>query len=207
MVSAVNKTKLGQRVLDLGGGAAGDRTGAFVQISDNEGMRATYGTFIGGYAPPATPTDILTIRGTASKLVRIKGIYMSGTATAAANIQIKLIRRSAANTGGTSASAGAVPHDVSDDASAAVTALYSVLPTGLGTAVGTVHGGRLNLAPAANGSIDRLWLDFGWRNEKGIILSGTTDILALNLGGAAWPAGGLLDIDLCWSEETIETVL
>ena len=206
MPSAIIRTKVGRRVLDLGGTAAGDRTGAFVEISDNEGLRATYGAFVSGFVPAATPTDIFRIVGGSTKLVRIKSIYLSGTATAASNIIVNFVQRTVMNTGGTTAGVTAGAHDSTDDAVAGTVQTYSVNPTALG-AGNVIAGGRLNLAPAANGSIDRLLFDWSWRNDKCPTLNNSNQSFCLNLGGAAWPAGGALDINLTWTEEAIETVL
>lgn len=187
----------GIQVLSLNG----DGNPPFTNGADNEPQRATFGATISAIVPPATPTDLLTIRGAAGEVVRIKSIVIAGTATSATNIIVDMIRRSAANTGGTTVPITGRSHDLADGAANATVAYYTANASGLGTAVGTLHSARLNLAPAANGSIDRIQWQFTWVNDKAIVLRGATDILAINLRGAAWPAGGALDIDLEWTEE------
>ncbi len=206
MPSAVLKTKLGQRVLDVGGAAAGDRTGAFVPISDIEPMRATFGAFSGNFVPAANATDVLQLIGSATKLIRLKAIYISGTATAAANIIVNIIQRSALNTGGTPVAITPGQHDANDDAAAATLQYFTANPTGLGAGK-TIRGGRLNLAPAANGAIDRLLFDWSWHNDKSPLLLTAAQSICVNLGGAAVPAGGSLDISCEWTEEALEAVL
>lgn len=206
MPSAIIRTKLGRRVLDLGGTSANDRTGAFVEISDNEGLRATYGAFVAGITPAATPTDVFQIVGSATKLIRLKSIYLSGTATTASNIIVNLIQRTVANTGGTTSPVTGGQHDSTDDAITATLRTYTANAASLGTGT-TVGGGRLNLAPAANGSIDRLAFDWSWRNEKAPVIQGVAQSFCVNLGGVAWPVGGALDIHINWTEEAIEAVL
>lgn len=174
----------------------------FIEQTDNEPMRATYGLFLPGIVPAATPTDVLQIGGSATKTIRLKSIIVAGTATAASNIIVRLIRRSAANTGGTSTTPAPVSRDTTNDAATAVVRLYSANPTGLGAAVGSIaDGGRLNLAPPANGSIDRLLVQYSWQMDQAFILRDATQFLSLNLNGDAWPAGGVLDISLAWTEE------
>jgi len=187
----------GMQVLSLNG----DGNPPFTNGADNEPQRATFGAAITNITPAATPTDFLTIAGAAGKIIRVKSLMLAGVATSASNILIDLIRRSAANTGGTTVPITGRSHDTADGAASAVLAYYTANPSGLGTAVGTLHSARLNLAPAANGSIDRLQWQFTWVNDKAIVLRRATDILAINLKGAAWPAGGALDIDLEWTEE------
>ena len=192
------------RAVDISGAG----TGPYIMGADNEPETATFGATTLTFVPGSTPTDVLTIAGTsavnfygAQKIIRLKEIVISGTATAASNIIVNLVRRSSANTGGTFAAITPRGHDINDGASAATVNYYTANATGLGTTVGTVHAGRLNLAPAATGVIDRLIWDWSWKNDKALLLRGPNDILALNLGGAAWPAGGAVEIDLTWTEE------
>lgn len=173
----------------------------FIEQTDNEPMRATFGAFITGFTPAATPTDVLLFQGSASKVIRVKSVLLMGTATAASNIIVNLIRRSAANTGGTAVAVPAVTRDSTNDVATCTVNRYTANPSALGTAVGTIDGGRLNLAPAANGSIDRLFFQYAWQMEQAFVLRGTSEFLAINLGGAAWPSGGALDISLAWTEE------
>ena len=177
-----------------------DGFGTRVPVCDNEPLRATYGMFITGYTPAANPTDFLTITPSGSKIARIKSLVFAGAATTASNIIVNVIRRSTANTGGTSAAKIGVPRDTQNDASAMNIQLYSANPASLGTIVGTIDGGRLNLAPAANGGIDRLIYQYSWLNDQALIVR-PGDFLSLNLAGAAWPAAGILDFGIMWSEE------
>jgi hypothetical protein len=173
----------------------------FIEQTDNEPMRATYGLFLPGVTPAANPSDVLAIAGSATKIIRVKSILLAGTATAATNVIARLIRRSAANTGGTASAPVGVTRDTANDAATAALQLYSANPTGLGAAVGEVDGGRLNLAPAANGSIDRLLFQYSWQMDQAFVLRGASQFLCLNFNGGAWPAGGLLDISIMWTEE------
>jgi hypothetical protein len=195
--------RLGQAVLGLrdNAGFGGALEDTSVPITDSEPQRATYGLFVAGLAPAATPTDVIVLQGSATKVIRLKSIMIAGTATAAANVIAYLIRRSTANTGGTSTTPAGVLRDTGSDAVTATVRQYSANPSGLGTAVGTIDGGRLNLAPAANGSIDRLLFQYTWQMDQAMVLRGASEFLALNFNGAAWPAGGVLDISLMWTEE------
>src|ERR1700744_968787 len=53
-------------------------------------------------APAASATDFFPIRGSASGPVRVRRIFCSGTSTAAATAMVQVVKRSTANTGGTS---------------------------------------------------------------------------------------------------------
>ena len=186
----------GQMLVDVG-----DGSGARLFMSDNDPLRGTYAAFIYGYTPPANPTDVLMIQGSASRIIRVRAIVVTGTATAASNIGIYTVRRSTPNTGGTVTNPALIARDNNDAVATALISLYSVLPTGLGTLLGNADGGRLNIAPAANGGIDRLALQYSWLNDKAPILRGVNDCLCINLGGSAWPAGGQLDFNIVLSED------
>jgi hypothetical protein len=192
------------QVLQKSNGVAALRdptSGALIQLSDNDPTRGTYSIFIPGVTPAATPTDILTLQGSASKLIRVRQIIITGIATAASNVQILVNRRTTPNTAGTKTNPALVAHDPSDDAATCVLALYSANPSGLGASLGIQDGGRLNLAPAANGGIDRLLLQYGWLNDKAPVLNGISDFLCIGLGGAAMPAGGNFDFSILVSED------
>jgi hypothetical protein len=169
-------------------------------LVSSDGAKATYRYASLGSTPAATPTDLLTLAGSGTKTVRVKTIKVSGLATTAGQIPVSLVRRSAVNTGGTSTNPTAIKHDINDAAATAVLALYTVNPTGLGTAVGNVGAKRLFLNVSTAQEDQAVW-DFSTRQDKALVLRGTTDILALNFGGAAVPAGGVLDFEIEWEED------
>lgn len=190
------------RNMQQGGVAMLDNGDGFpVPLADNDPQRWTYSFVALGVTPAASPTDILTIQGSASKIIKVRSIGLAGSALAATNILPTLIRRSTANGAGASTAPVFAKHDNNDPVATAVATLYSANPASLGNAVATLDGGRLNLAPAANGSIDRLVFQYGWFNEKPIVLRGVNDWLCLNLGGAAIANTPLLDISVIITEE------
>jgi hypothetical protein len=75
-----------------------------------DGNKATYSANILGLVSVATATDIFTIYGSATKTIKILRIGISATQTTGGAVNIQLIKRSTANTGGTSASSTAVVH-------------------------------------------------------------------------------------------------
>jgi hypothetical protein len=173
----------------------------FIPVIDTEPMRATYSVFIPGVVPAANPTDLFQIRGSATKIIRVKALWVEGIATAASDITLRLIRRSAANTGGTSTAPVGVARDTTNDPATAALALYSANPTALGGAVGVAGGGRLNLAVANSNLIDRVALADNYLDTQAHVLRGGAEWLSLNLNGDAWPAGGVLNLRIIWSEE------
>lgn len=181
----------------------GDGSGTRVPIADNDPLRSTFACFLAGLNPAANPTDLIQISGSASSIVRIRSLTFTGIATSASNIFINTVRRSTLATGGTSSLATLVNRDNLDNLATAQVKVFTANPSGLGTLIGVADGGRLNIAPAANGGIDRLALQYSWMNDKAPILRGVNDCLCINLGGLAWPAGGALDVNIVLSEDAI----
>jgi hypothetical protein len=171
-----------------------------VIATPTDGVDQTYSATV-SFTAPATATDILTITGSASKAVRIAKIMVSCTQTTAGLGTFYLLKRSTANTGGTSTILTAVPHDSQNNAATAVIRAYTVNPTALGTLVGNMAIFKKEFpAPAfANSDVNPLVLVFGG-NSQGITLRGTGEILCLNLNSIT-QTGNIIAITITWTEE------
>lgn len=144
------------------------------------------------------------IIGSASKVVRVKRIQVSGmTLTAVAYHSINIEKLSTASTGGTSTTLPAVPLDSNDAAATAVVKAYTVAPT-KGTLVGTIASWRAlwqATVAAAAGTTDWFVFNFGDMQEtKGVTLRGIAQELAL-VTPVVLASAGTLAIDIEWTEE------
>lgn len=175
----------------------------FQPTPSNPTTRITYRAAIIGLVPAATPTDILTISGSATKsTVVVDRIECSGFATTAGAMDIVAVKRSAINTGGTSTAPVKVPLDANNTlASGAVVAAYTVNPSTLGTAVGPIRADKFFL-PVAAGTLDsKVTWDFGSvPYSRHVVLRGVGQVLAINLNGGALPAGTTVDCSVEWFE-------
>lgn len=160
-----------------------------------DGLRATYSASTVAAAGVVGDTIVLT--GSATKTIRILRVDVSGTATAATDVDLQVFKRTTADTGGTTGTAPTiVKHDTNDPAATATIALYTAAPTaGTGAAV---RAGKLLTSTATTQAPPQAW-DFGTRPSHGIVLRGTAEQGAINLSAA--PAGGSFDIDVEWTEE------
>ncbi|MBV8656613.1 MAG: hypothetical protein JO142_02200 [Burkholderiales bacterium] len=176
--------------------AAPGTLGALAVSTD--GVKATYGVVGVAATPAAAATDFVTLSGSASKTVRVKRVAVSGLATTAGTMDVSLVKRTAANTAGTSSAPTIGQHDSTDAAATAAVAQYSVNPTGVGTGV-AIKNQKLNFGLAgASGTI--VW-DFSTRNDKAVVLRGASQFLAINLNGQAVPAGGSISYEIEWEED------
>lgn len=166
-------------------------------------VKASYLAFTSSFTPGANPTDIFTITGSASKLIRVLSMFISSVQTTAGVNLWQILKRSTANSGGTSATITTVRSDQNDAAETAVVRQYTANPT-LGSVVGVVWSGHLAAPaltsaslPANIGSFVNFTEDLG----KPIILRATSDVLSWNFGGVALPAGLAIRAGVRWTEE------
>ena len=159
------------------------------------------------FTPAATPTDMVTIIGSATKTVRVLSFVITTTNTAAGSQTFILAKRSTADTTGTFVPTAGVPHD-SDDVATAVAGHYTANPGGLGTLVGNINIVRAAspvLVPATfagivfNAGVELLPIVDGL--VKPITLNGVAQTLALNFAGAALVAGQIHAYRIVWTEE------
>lgn len=161
------------------------RAGAASAVPVVASSDPAYSCFI-AVSTAASATDVITIQGSASKIVRIKKIRLQAVHSANVGVQAMFIKRSAADTGGTSSSATIAPRDSADAAATAVVKSYTVNPSGLGAAVGTVDGAFLSANTAATPTIpsDRVETRYGENGSRDLVLRGTSEFLAINLNAA-----------------------
>lgn len=168
------------------------------QFIDTSGREASYACSA-NVTLAATPTDVVTIYGSATTNVRIRHVEVSGIATVAGGMQGTLTVRSTANTAGTSTATTAVPMDSTSAAATGTCRSYTANPTGLGTAVGAIRTVNIPM-PLIAGGVPPIVFDFSTRNSQPIILRGTAQGLVLNLGGGAVPTGGTVQVAIEWTE-------
>lgn len=180
-------------------------TPALAQFQPTPGAKAfrpTYQASIAGLVTAASATDFFTIQGSATKLVTVTSLECYGTATTAATADILLIKRSAANTTGTSTSPAGVPLDSNSAAATAVVKAYTANPGALGTAVGTIGSAKLGLPlPATGAAIQRLQFLLGEGPfVQPVVLRGVAQTLALNGNAATLGTGAQVNCSVTWTE-------
>lgn len=160
----------------------------------------TYRAFVNGLSVAASATDVFTLTGNANTTVTVNELWVSCTATATGTIELLVIKRSTADTAGTSASVTAVPNDSQNPAAGATALSYTANPT-TGNAVGTVLAYKHPCQAVGSGNYAVTRVRF---NESGqgqpITLRGTAQQLVVNLNGATITGGGF-DIGMSWNEQ------
>lgn len=158
----------------------------------------TYSASFNGLVPPATPTDFFCITGSASKTIFVKRIDITGTASTQAVADLLVIRRSAANTGGTSTTATAASHDSTNPAATATVTGYTANPSALGASAGTIDAFKITLA-AVTAQVNERIKTYGVEDMQAVRLRGTNEQLCLNANGVT-NAGNNYDVAVDWIE-------
>lgn len=164
----------------------------------------TYSAGITNLSIAAAPSDVFTITGSAGKTIRVNKIIASGIATSDANVLLQLIKRSSANSGGTSTTLTAVPHDVSNGVATATVRAYTANPT-VGAVVGTLRTGRVAIGSASPSSASptaskQVEVFSASSRGQAIVLRGTAEVLAVNMN-ASTLTGGSMSFAIEWTEE------
>jgi hypothetical protein len=172
------------------------------QVVNLENQRPTYSIGVQNFAIASGATDVFILNGSATKTIRITHIEFSMTTTTAVVIPVSLVKRSTANTGGTTGSAVVGVHDSNDAASTATNLFYATNAATLGTIVGTLYRARKYFSEVATPTSEAQTCDwsFGQNGDKPIVLRGTAQGLAINLNGTAF-AGGTMTITCTWTED------
>ena len=157
-----------------------------------------------GIALVAAATDVACITGSATKIVRLQGIRVSGTATPTAlSTAVLLTKHASADTLGTPAVTTALPTPYSLDTAnptvSATTTAYTANPTINDAAPGIIDGALLNfgLTTAANAP-----LHFDYYNRlyaEAPTLRGVAQQVCVNLN-AVTVTGGLMTVEFRWTE-------
>jgi hypothetical protein len=175
---------------------------------DSEGRDLSYEskeTFFaasGPWTPPATPSDMWIMNGSASKTIRIYHISFAATQTTGGVNTFYLIRRSTANSAGTAVAATLIKADTSNATATATAQHYTANPTP-GATVGNIRVVRAFCpAPAGLNSINMELANTSPNIiSQPITLRGTAEGVALNFNGVALPAGMSMSLNVMWTEE------
>lgn len=178
-------------------GVAGDPI--VVSSLPSESTKATFRACWSALSLAGAPTDVINMQGSATKTIRITKIFLSANATFAAIIPVQMIRRSAANTGGTSTTPTIAKHDTTNVAATAVVRTYTANPT-VGAVVATLVARKMIVSSGTNTPVD-LEEQFADRPAQTIVLRGTSDFISISFGGTTVNTGSCSGY-IEWTEET-----
>ncbi len=172
--------------------------------------KATFSAAFIGLVPPASATDTICLAGSATKVIKLQSIRLSGSAGTLVSLPITLIRRASVATGGTAASTTANPantiskRDTTTGAATAVPISYTAVPTITDSAPTYLDSAELTLAVTSAGVVALpLVFDYG-KDEANLLapvtLRGVAQQVCLNLNTVS-VSSGVLNGSITWTEE------
>lgn len=172
-----------------------DKTGALMAWAGPDSSLESYSASA-VVASAASATDIAVLPGNATTTVLVTEVRVSCTQTTAGIIQLHIIKRSSADTAGTSVAMTEVPDDANYSAADSAALTYTANPT-LGGTVGDIDIVKLGCMATSTATPNDIWI--GNYRQKPIVLRGTAQQLAVNLN-AATVSGGSFTITYKWIE-------
>lgn len=175
------------------------QTATVPSVNSLSNRAATYRAVITGITTASTPTDIFRISGSATKTVYIKSISVDGVKTTSGTLLVNLIKRSTANSDGTTV---AITEHPLDSTSAAATAVAVGITANMTVGTGVIIGSQRvawlsNTAATAPRAAKWEWGD--WGPNSFAVLRGVAQGLAINLDGVT-QTGGSANVEVEWME-------
>lgn len=161
-----------------------------------------YRAVANGFTAPSTINDLVTITGSASKIVKVLAIEIITIQTTFGLNTWNVIKRSSPNTYAVTQPTvmPAVPYDSTDSAATAVAAFATVSPSGLGTLVGLMAIAVVS-APSLVSVVKDANYTFDF-SKNPIYLRGTSEILTLSMNNIVKPVGLVVNVAVIFSEES-----
>lgn len=161
-----------------------------------------------GIVPAASATDIACLTGSATQIIRVQAVRVSGTAGTLVTVPVVISKHASANTGGTAATGTALPVptrlDSSIGAAASATATaYTANPTIADSTPILVDVSNLSLnVTSALVGMPHVLFDWSSRTfSEAPTLRGIAQQLCVNLNGTS-PSSGLVNVSFRWTELT-----
>lgn len=177
-------------------------------VCQTDSLVPTYHAVSVALVPGTAPTDISCITGSATKVVRLKKIRLSGTAGTAINVNVLLTKHTVADSGGTPATSTALPVPYPVDstmaAASATTQAWTANPTINDSTPGITNASTLFLpvTSTAGGSSGVLFYwDEGGYAFSPPVLRGVAQQVCINFNGATAPSSGAVNVEYVWTEQ------
>lgn len=171
-------------------------------LVNTQGQRATYRCAALALATVTAATDIAILPGSASKTVRVTRVGIGLTIdTAAQYVNVNLVKRSAADTGGTSGAMTVALMDSTNGPTTVSPLSFTGNPSlGAATNGGVIAAARYFAALSGTAApTTQLVFEFGTANGQAVVLRGVAEGLAINLGTTS--NSGVADLYYEWTEE------
>lgn len=174
---------------------------------NSEPTIASYAATGIGIAPAASATDIACIQGSATAVIRVQSIRVSGTAGTSIIVPVVIAKRASLNTGGTPATGTALPAaaklDSNNGTAGASFNAWTANPTIVDSSPGLIGAANLVLTKTdLTGGAAAVETLFDWSravfHQKPILRAAAQNI-CVNLNATS-PSSGLVNVTFTWTE-------
>jgi len=159
----------------------------------------TYGFTAVGIIPAASATDIACLTGSATKVIRVQMIRVSGSGTAI-SVPVTITKHIVANTGGTSSAPVVYALDSASPAGTATALAYTANPT-ITAGAGILDNGNLGVVATTVGAAVQPYVLFDYLSRgfsMAPVVRGVAQQICVNLNGTTPTA--LLNVSMRWTE-------
>jgi hypothetical protein len=169
-------------------------------LADPNPYGYTYSVATAGITVPALPTDMACFEANAS-YAQIMRVTVNGHAAVAAVASVLLIKRSTVDTGGTPTTFTGVPrYSLGTPAAGANLKAYTVVPTPLGTTVGTIDEEDALIVPGGS-STGGNPARFDFTKGAPLVVYGTEALCIAASSTASSFAGATLEVTIEWQQK------
>jgi hypothetical protein len=177
-----------------------------VSCASEPNVPTYFATGVGIVPVAAGATDVACIVGSATKIVRIQAVRVSGSAGTLVNVPVSLMKRASVNTGAYSATTTMIPVPYPADstmpaATATTGAWITANPTITDSTPGVISASILALAATGTASNPGATF-FDWKERNfmaPVTLRGVAQALCVNFNTTA-VTSGLVNISFSWTE-------
>jgi hypothetical protein len=154
----------------------------------------------------ASTTDLFTLAGNASNTVLLHQIRITCTQTTAGQVTLSILKRSVADTSGTSSTINDVPLDANYSASTSNMLSWSAAPT-RGALISSLDIASIGCMASATASPNDIYVSpSSWLTHP-VVLRGTAQNVAVSLaaagdGSGTTVSGGNFNVQMTWCEVT-----
>lgn len=170
------------------------------QITDNKETAYCGSTPV--FTTAASATDIFNFKGSGTKTIYIRKIVwkQANLIGGSTTHNVYLLKRSTANSGGSSSALTAVPLDSNFSSATASGVYYTANPSSLGTSLGALAHAYRFYGAYPDVEIEAVLFD-STKGGSPIVLRGTSESVSVNYNGVTDGIGTSAVVDIEWSEK------
>lgn len=165
-----------------------------------ESTMPTFSASVSGFAAASTATDVACLTGSASRVVRLQRVLVTGSAASTIAIPVSLFLRTAADSAGTAVVMTPFSMDTNNTSTVSNVQYFTANPTINDTLQAQVDVAQILLPTTTTSAYGITPFDYSVAlNSQGPVLRGTGQQLCVNFNKTS-PSTSLVNINFRWTE-------